>query len=857
MSAAAINPAATDIVALTAETLANRPSRARDLETENRALLALADELAVRPDTVLTTLCKTVVDCSKAGSAGISLLTSDDVGGPIFYWPAIAGAWAPYTGGTMPRDASPCGVVVNLRASLLFPGSHEFFAPFIGIEQPIIEVLLAPFFVDGEAVGTVWAICHSVDELFEREDQRFLQSVSRFAAAAYQVIKGGEARRRAQDRLNLTLSNAEIIGLWDWEIPTDRVVADERFATLFGVDPARAATGASVAEFVAGIHPDDRPRVYAEIAAAVKTAAPFSSEYRLRSQTGDVRHVMARGRCEYSSDGKPLRFPGVVVDVTKQRRAERALFASEHQFHHLAQAMPNHVWTASASGQLDWVNDQVINYSGLPLSSLIGDQWTAIVHPDDLPAALAQWREALSTGEPYETEFRLRRADGTYRWHLARAMPLEWTRDEGSRWVGTNTDIEDQKSMAAALADLNAELEDRIAARTDELRIAEESVRQLQKMEAVGHLTGGIAHDFNNMLTGITGSLELIGIRLNSGRTEGLDRFITSALSSAHRAAALTHRLLAFARRQSLDSQPHDITRLIAGMRDLLHRTLGEMVQLEMRAAPNLWLAMIDANQFENALLNLVINARDAMPNGGSLTIETSNKTLTARGAGAMGLEPGDYVKIAVRDTGIGMTEDVAARAFDPFYTTKPVGIGTGLGLSMVYGFAKQSGGHVLIRSEHGIGTTIKLYLPRALSPAAPKEITLTTEIAEGGRERVLVVEDDPAVRQLIGEVLDELGYERLLAPEAADAMPFLHSDLPIDLLITDVGLPRIDGRKFAEIARHRRPGLKVLFITGYAENATDRNAFLAPGMEMMTKPFALSALAAKIRELVGVNAAT
>ena len=608
-------------------------------------------------------------------------------------------------------------------------------------------------------------------------------------------------------------------------------------------------------EVIAGIHPDDRARVDAEIATAVRTAAPFSSEYRLRSQTGDVRHVIARGRCEYSSDRKPLRFPGVVIDVTEQRRAEQALFASEHQFHHLAQAMPNHVWTASASGQLDWVNDQVVSYSGLPLSSLIGDQWAAIVHPDDLPAALAQWGKAMSTREPYETEFRLRRADGTYRWHLARAMPLEWT-SESSRWVGTNTDIDEQKSMAAALADLNAELEDRVAARTEELRIAEESVCQLQKMEAVGHLTGGIAHDFNNMLTGITGSLELIGIRLNSGRTEGLERFITSALSSAHRAAALTHRLLAFARRQSLDNQPHDITRLIAGMRDLLHRTVGEMVRLEMRAAPNLWLAMTDSNQFENAMLNLVINARDAMPNGGSLTIETSNKRLTARGAGAMGLEPGDYVKIAVCDTGIGMTEDVRSASLRPVLHDQAGRHRHG---------ARPLDGLRVCKAERRPGADPQ----RAWHWNDHRTVSAARFIARGAQRNCADNRDcrrrsgagsrgrgRPAVRQLIA------GFERvgLRAPARirSGGRNAVFALRPADRSLDYRCRPATDRwPKVCQIARHRRPGLKVLFITGYAENATDRSAFLDPGMEMMTKPFALSALAAKIRELVGVNSAT
>jgi CheY-like chemotaxis protein len=371
-------------------------------------------------------------------------------------------------------------------------------------------------------------------------------------------------------------------------------------------------------------------------------------------------------------------------------------------------------------------------------------------------------------------------------------------------------------------------------------------------METVGHHTGGIAHDFNNLLTGIIGSLDLVRRRMASGRRpEDIRRFMDAATTSAHRAAALTHRLLAFARRQSLDTRPNDINRLVAGMEDLLHRTLGEQVELHSNLAAELWTAFVDANQLENAILNLAINARDAMMDGGTLTITTANTQLNETYTSQHeDLEPGDYVTIRVSDTGVGMPPDVLAKAVDPFFTTKPAGMGTGLGLSMIYGFARQSRGHLRMESRVGHGTTVELYLPRALQDAI--DLTVPTVATPRGQgEAILVVEDDATVRLIINDVLEELGYNVLLASDARAAIPMLQSDQTIDLLVSDVVLPHVNGKKLAEIARVARPALKVLFVSGYAENAVLREDFLSPGMDMLTKPFDLDALGAKVRLLL------
>nr|WP_189656337.1 MULTISPECIES: response regulator [Pseudomonas] len=398
-------------------------------------------------------------------------------------------------------------------------------------------------------------------------------------------------------------------------------------------------------------------------------------------------------------------------------------------------------------------------------------------------------------------------------------------------------------------------LEQQVEERTAQLRHNEEALRQSQKMEAVGQLTGGIAHDFNNMLTGIIGSLELLRRRLARGRTEDLDSLIDLGVTSANRAAGLTHRLLAFSRRQSLDSKAVQMNTLVLSMGELLQRSLNESIRLDMQLDEQLWVAEADPNQLESALLNLVLNARDAMPNGGNLVVQTRNRHLDADFTEAYpNLAPGDYVVLSVQDTGCGMPEAVISRAFDPFFTTKPIGQGTGLGLSMIYGFSKQSRGHVTIDSEVDIGTTVNLYLPRFVGEEIhePQVATQHAPYAQDG-ETVLIVEDDPAVRVLVSAVLSELGYAFVEAADANGALPILQSSQRIDLLISDVGLPGMNGRQLAEIGRQVRPDLRVLFITGYAEHAAVRGGFLDPGMQMITKPFTFDLLTAKVREMIQV----
>ena len=877
---------------------------------------------------------------------------------------------------------------------------------------------------------------------------------------------------------------------------------DETVPPLFGEYPAQAFGEQIVARLTAGetIVVDDlfndalsgsETRTL-DTAAQTDTRAilvvPFVRGGRLRT----IVYLNAQRPRAWSAD--EVAFMEAVAERTRQLidRAETAaaLAAREAEFRTVTQAMPNHVWTAGADGRVDWFNDQGYAYAGAPAGSLAEGGWADMVHPDDLAAAAAAWAETLASGGTFEAEIRLRRADGVYRWHIARALAVRDAAGRITRWIGTNTDVEDQKAAIEALDQMAASLkrqveeelaererlwdlsqdpfliadaagvwervspawtsllgwteaellgrsadwmthpddlektreeivgladgrrtirfENRLRARDDsyrtfswnaveegghiyctarditdirareralrdqqdftrlalgavggvgiwhysvagdrfffdegiaelyaldpadgpggllradflgnvhpddhaglhdalsgglmnagdieleyrivhpdgsvrwvlsrgntyfgddgqplrrtgvgiditEKRRLEEQLRQSQKMEAVGQLTGGIAHDFNNMLAVVMGSLELLDRRL-SHEDPRARHYVQQAADASRRAANLTQRLLVFSRQQPLKPEIVDANRLVAGMSDLLRHSIGAVVRLETVLAAGTWCIEVDPNQLENVILNLSVNARDAMPDGGRLTIETQNVHLDARYvSGEMGVPAGQYVMIAVSDTGAGMTADVLTKAFDPFFTTKEPGKGTGLGLSQVYGFVKSSGGHIKIYSEAGGGTTVKIYLPRAEAPGDESETgpTRAAPLPGDPHEIVLVVDDEEAVRRFTVEALSELGYHVLEAATARAALELLARRPEIVLLITDVVMPDIDGRKLADQANAVRPDLKVLFMTGYTRNAVVHNGVLDKGVHMIGKPFTLDDLAARVRGLL------
>lgn len=529
--------------------------------------------------------------------------------------------------------------------------------------------------------------------------------------------------------------------------------------------------------------------------------------------------------------GELIGFAKITRDLTERRAADEELRRSEERFRLLVQSVTDYaIYMLDPEGRISSWNAGAERFKGYTAADILGQHFSTFYTEEDRGRGMPD--VALETA----------RRDGRFEsegWRL---------RKDGSRfWASAVIDaIRNDSGALIGFAKVTRDL--------TEKRAIEEQLRQAQKMEAVGQLTGGLAHDFNNLLTGISGSLEMMQIRIAQGRTADFDRYFMAAQGAVKRAAALTHRLLAFSRRQTLDPKPTNVNALLNALEELVRRTMGPAITVEVVGASGLWPTLVDANQLENAVLNLCINARDAMPEGGRLTIETSNKWLDERAARQQDLPVGQYVAVCVTDTGTGMAPEVVAKAFDPFFTTKPLGEGTGLGLSMVYGFTRQSGGQVRIYSEVGQGTTMCLYLPRHDEEVAPDAAPLSYGSAEplGDGEVVLVIDDEPTVRMLVAEVLAESGYAVIEAADGPAGLRILESSSRIDLLITDVGLPGgMNGRQVADAARVHRPELKILFITGYAENAVIGNGRLESGMFVLTKPFQMEVLAGRIREII------
>ena len=687
------------------------------------------------------------------------------------------------------------------------------------------------------------------------------------------------------------LSASQSIGTWDWDVVNDRVAADDRFARIFGVEPGVMLDGAPIDAFFARVHPDDLPRLKREIDEALATGNLFDTDYRLIRPDGSFQWLVAQGRATFASDGTALHFPGVCFDITERKSAE-ARAAALLELSDRIRDTENPADIAFIGSEIlgktlgvsrvgygvidpiaetitierDWNAPGIATIAGVlqfrNYGSYIEDLKrgeTAVVADaahDPRTAATADALKAISAAAFVNMPL-TEQGGPVALLYLNNAVPRPWSADEMSfvrEMAERVRSATERRRAEQELALLNARLEAEIEHRTRELMVAEEQLRQSQKMEAVGQLTGGLAHDFNNMLTGISGALEMMQIRIQQGRIGELDRYATAAQGAASRAAALTHRLLAFSRRQTLDPRPTDVNRLIGGLEEMIRRTVGPGIEVEVVGAGGLWSTMVDQNQLENALLNLCINARDSMPHGGRITIETANKWLDERAARQRDLTPGQYLSLCVTDTGSGMTHEVKLRAFDPFFTTKPLGEGTGLGLSMIYGFVRQSGGQVRIYSELGEGTTMCLYLPRHYGESAhPDEAAAATDVPRADEgQTVLIVDDEPTIRMLVAEVLEELGYTALEAADGGSALQLLQSNARIDLLITDVGLPgAMNGRQVADAARVARPGMKVLFITGYAENAVVGNGQLEQGMELVTKPFSMETLAVRLKDML------
>jgi PAS domain S-box-containing protein len=702
------------------------------------------------------------------------------------------------------------------------------------------------------------------------------------------------------ERLRVALA-AGGLGDWSWDATTDVVNFSRQAADLFGIPPGPHMTWKEMQKL---LHPDDAPPAAEAVAAAMAERRDYNIHYRVNRPDGRQIWIHAFGRPVYGDDGHAKGMLGAVRDITEQRRLEARLLSETRTLDALNRS------GAAIAAELDigkvvqMVTDTGVEITGAQFGAFFYNvkdaaggsytlytlsgvdrsrferfpmpratevfkptfEGTGIVRSGDITADPRYGKNAPYRGMPaghlpvrsyLAVPVVSRSGEVLGGLFFGHAEPDRFRARHERLMVGIAAQAAiavDNGRLYSSLREFNETLEKRVAAAVAEREQAEAALRQAQKMEAVGQLTGGIAHDFNNLLQIITGNLELLQRALPADQAR-LHRAVGNALTGSRRAAGLTQRLLAFSRRQPLDPKPIDLRQLLLGMTELLQRTLGETIHLQTVQGAGVWRVEVDQNQLESAIINLALNARDAMPSGGKLTLEVSNAEIDhAYAAVNSEVRPGQYVLLSVSDTGTGMTPEILGRAFEPFFTTKEVGRGSGLGLSMVYGFIRQSGGHAKIYSEEGHGTTVKLYLPRLLGePAADPAPAERASPGGDAGETILVVEDDEAVRAFSVEALRALGYRVLEAADGPSAMEVVRRQaVSLSLLFTDVVLPGgMTGAQLAEQVHGTRPDLPVLFTTGYARNAIVHHGRLDPGVELLSKPFSISELAGRVRDLL------
>ena len=706
--------------------------------------------------------------------------------------------------------------------------------------------------VTGEEFATDALRRGAVDYVMKRNLSRLPSSVMRAVGEA----NARRERRRAEAALHSTeigirmaLSAAQL-GSWRYETRSGRLVWDARCKALYGLPPDADVTFGT---FIAHCHPEDRERMQAAVAAAISPngSGELDEEHRTIGADGAVRWVAARGQAivEY---GVCVELIGVLRDITDQKRVEEEMRRTNRLLEKRVAERTrerDRIWLLSKDllavgtfdGRLRTVNPAWSELLGHDPRVILSRSFFELIHPDELANAGDIIRSLKEDNAARRFECRVRRADGGYKWISWTAVP------EGDTVYAIGRDVTEEKGANEEIASANRQLVAEIAERTK----VEETLRQMQRLEAVGQLTSGVAHDFNNLLTVILGNIAFVERALANAGVDGKTLLrLTHMRTAAQRGAKLTAELLAFSRRQRLEPKPIDLNETVAGMRELLQSTMGGSIRIETVLKGDLWQALVDPTQIELIILNLAINARDAMEVGGSLTVETKNVTLTDPPRRPEEPAPGDYVTLSVTDTGVGMTDDVLAHAVEPFFTTKEVGKGSGLGLAQVYGFAKQSGGGIRIDTKVGEGTSVSVYLPRAANEAPVEESPAPGVIHPViGNQTILLVDDDSAVREVASSILQEAGYRVIEAGSGGAALDVIDTEADIDLLVLDYAMPGMNGGEVARTVRQKRPSLSILFVTGYA----DLDALKDVGEDrIVQKPFRDDELVLKVQQAIG-----
>jgi len=634
-----------------------------------------------------------------------------------------------------------------------------------------------------------------------------------------------KALRVSEERLGMAMSVAND-GIWDWRLDDDSVFFDSRYYTMAGYEPYEFPC--SFEEWEKHVHPDDieaaRKAIEQYLSGLSKT---FDTDFRFLTKENNYIWIRSRGKSvEWGEDGKPLRFVGTHTDITQRKQAEQASLESERRFRSLVEYSPMGIFETDKEGQCLYVNNKWLEIAGLTLEEALGEGWKRALDESDRKRIDKLWSDNAQSDKPWDMEYRFCKPEGKISWVMGRTLALRDESGQITGYLGVNVDVTDRKQT-------------------------EDALRRSQKLDAIGQLTGGITHDFNNILGIIMGNIHLLERYI--GGDEKTQKRIDTIKQAGQRAADLTRSLLSFSRSEATSIVSTNINQLIEHMQNLIKHSLTPQVEVEYQFDEELWNTEIEAGDFEDTLLNLVINARDAMDGSGHLIIETHNRTLDADYCDSIpDITPGDYVELAVSDTGKGMSIDLQERIFEPFFTTKATGKGTGLGLAMVFGFVNRSRGNITVYSEKDIGTTFRLYIPRALKAQSGESIEdkreERTEEPTGGQETILIVDDEEALLELVEESLYSLGYNVLCAHDAQQALDVLAEKPGIDMLFSDVVMPGMNGYELAEKVKSLYPEIKVLLTSGYTEKVAIKSGQVKFNANLLSKPYSQNDLAHHVR---------